>query len=67
MNNKPQMFSKREQRWIDAMPMPYPPTWIDWVKHGIFHWFWASCPDLCRVKKQRQYEFFEAWHRGDFV
>lgn len=57
------MYSKREQRWVEAMPVPYPPTRIDWLKHLLYlHGVLIECPEGCRVYQQKRYENFEWWH-----
>lgn len=61
-----QMFSKREQKWVDTMPLPYPPTWWDWFQHFLrLHGFLALCPHSCRVYQQRRYDAFRWWHGAD--
>lgn len=64
MNNTTQMFSKREQRWVDAMPMPYPPFWWEYIGHFFRCLLVLGKQEAkkCRVCDQQLYQLFSDYH-----
>lgn len=63
--------------WVEAVPVPYPPTWVDYLGHWWRQWT-GECrltdiepltsidkfEPACRVCKHRQYEFWRTNERN---
>lgn len=64
MTDTTKIYSNRYKVWINAMPMPYPPTWVDKLSHWFssHNWFGERDAD-CRVCLQLEYQEWEKHHR----
>ena len=66
--NEVRMFSKREQRWIPDIPVPYPPFWWERVIHFLKDMYWPHSIEAiktCRICQEVEYKSFNWYHAQD--